>query len=62
MSKSTETTGDDPKDEPRLMTSIDGEPARLLVHIEPIEGTDDGSTGTGGPLQASPPSATGLAE
>lgn len=28
-------------DEPRLMTSIDGEEVRLLVHIEPLD--DDGS-------------------
>ena len=33
MSEITETTDDDPNDEPRLMTCIDGEPARLLVHI-----------------------------
>lgn len=32
--------GDDPNDEPMLTTQIDGEDARLLVHIEPIDGTD----------------------
>ena len=62
MSESTETPGDDPKDELRLMTSIDGEPARLLVHIEPIEDAEDDPTGVDGPAQASPPSACGLAE
>ena len=58
----SETTDDDPKDEPRLMTSIDGEPARLLVHIEPIEGAEDDPTETTEPAQAPPPDSTGLAE
>lgn len=51
----SETTDDDSKDEPRLMTSIDGEPARLLVHIEPIEDAEEESTGAGEPPQASAP-------
>ena len=51
----TETSDDDPKDEPRLMTSIDGEPARLLVHIEPIEGAEDRPTEESEPAQGSPP-------
>ena len=51
----SETAADDPKDEPRLMTSIDGEPARLLVHIEPIEDSDDPQTEAGEPAQAAPP-------
>ena len=58
----TDTTDDDPKEEPRLMTSIDGEPARLLVHIEPIEDAEDHPTRTAEPAQASPPDSPGLAE
>jgi len=58
----SETTDDDPKDEPRLMTSIDGEPARLLVHIEPIDGPDDPPTEAGEPAPAPPPDRPGLAE
>lgn len=50
-----ETTDDDPKDEPRLMTSIDGEPARLLVHIEPIEDDAGCPTEDSEPAQAAPP-------
>ena len=58
----SEPTDDDPNDEPRLMTRIDGEEARLLVHIEPIEEAEDGPEGTSGPAQASPPDSPGLAE
>ena len=58
----SETTDDDPKDEPRLMTSIDGEPARLLVHIEPIEDSDDLPTETDEPPPARAPDPSGLAE
>lgn len=58
----SETTDDDPKDEPRLMTSIDGEPARLLVHIEPIEDAEDRSTDADEPGQASPSDSPGLAQ
>ena len=58
----SETTDDDPNDEPRLMTSIDGEPARLLVHIELIEDADDRPTETGEPAQASPSDSPRLAE
>ena len=58
----SETTDDDSKDEPRLMTSIDGEPARLLVHIEPIADAEDPPTETSEPAQASPPDLPGLAE
>lgn len=54
----SEMTDDDPKDEPRLMTSIDGEPARLLVHIEPIVDGEDGSTEEGVPAQAAPPESS----
>ena len=58
----SETSDDDPNDEPRLMTRIDGEAARLLVHIEPIEDAEDPATGTDGPAQAPPPDSSGLAE
>lgn len=58
----SETTDDDPKDEPRLMTSIDGEPARLLVHIEPIEDAEDRPTDAEEPGQASPSDSTGLTQ
>ncbi len=51
----TETIDDDPKDEPRLMTSIDGDPARLLVYIEPIEDDEDCPTEESEPAQAVPP-------
>ena len=37
---------DDRANEPRLMTRIDGEEARLLVHIEPLEEAGDDATGT----------------
>jgi hypothetical protein len=58
----SETTDEDPKDEPRLMTSIDGEPARLLVHIEPLEDPDDPPTEDCTPAPAPPPDLPGLAE
>lgn len=58
----SETTEDDAKDEPRLMTRIDGEPARLLVHIEPIEDAGDRPTETDEPAQGSPHDSPGLAE
>jgi hypothetical protein len=58
----SETTDDESKDEPRLMISIDGEPARLLVHIEPIDDTDDHPTETCAPAQAPPSDSPGLAE
>ena len=58
----SEPTDDQPNDEPRLMTRIDGEEARLLVHIEPLEDADDDPEGTSGPAQASPPDSSGLAE
>lgn len=41
-------------DEPRLMTTIDGEEVRLLVHIEPLD--DDG------PEHAEPRGTPGTAE
>ena len=58
----SETTDEDPNDEPRLMTRIDGEAARLLVHIEPIEDAEDCPTTTSAPAQAPPPDSAGLAE
>ena len=58
----SETTDDNPKDEPRLLTSIDGEPAHLLVHIERIEDAGDRPTDAGGPAPAAAPDSPGLAE
>ena len=55
----SETIDDDPNDEPRLMTRIDGEAARLLVHIEPMEDAEDGR---GGAALAPPRDSSGLAE
>jgi hypothetical protein len=55
----SETTDNEPKDEPRLMTSIDGKPARLLVHIERIEDAEDPPTHTAEPAQATPPYGPG---
>jgi hypothetical protein len=57
----SETTDDEPKDEP-LMISIDGEPARLLVHIAPIEDADDIPTETCKPTQAPRSDSPGLDE
>jgi hypothetical protein len=34
---------EDPNYEPRLLTWIDGEEARLLVHIEPIDDDEAGA-------------------
>lgn len=42
MSEAGAGAGEGPNDEPRLLTRIDGEEVRLLVHIEPI---DDGEAG-----------------
>jgi hypothetical protein len=58
----SETTDDDRNEEPRLMTRIDGEAARLLVHIEPIEDADDAPTDPPPPAQAPPPDSSGFAE
>ena len=58
----SETTGDDPNDEPRLMTRIDGEAARLLVHIEVIGDPEDAPADTEAPAQAPRPDSSGLAE
>ena len=58
----SETTANDPNDELRLMTRIDGEEARLLVHIEPIEDAEDAPTETSGLAQAPAPDPSGLAE
>jgi hypothetical protein len=43
MTEPTRGADDEPNDEPKLMTRIDGEEARLLVHIEPIEDTEAGA-------------------
>ncbi len=58
----SETTGDDANEELRLMTRIDGEAARLLVHIEPIEEVEDPPSETSQPAQPPPPDTPGLAE
>ena len=58
----SETTGDDPNDEPGLMTRIDGEPARLLVHIESIEEAEGRPTEASAPAQGPAPDPAGLAE
>jgi hypothetical protein len=58
----SQTTDDDPNEEPRLLTRIDGEAARLLVHIEPIDDTEDRPTQPGQGTQAPPPDSSGLAE
>jgi hypothetical protein len=46
---------DEANDEPRLMTSIDGAAARLLVHIEPIKDPEVRPTATAEPAQGDPP-------
>jgi hypothetical protein len=58
----SETIDDGPNDELRLLTRIDGEAARLLVHIEPIEDDEDRATETCRPAQAPPRDSSGLAE
>ena len=58
MSKPT----NDDTNEPRLMTRIDGEEVRLLVHIEPIEEAADGATEANEPDEGAPPGSPGLAE
>jgi hypothetical protein len=58
----SETTGDDANEELRLMTRIDGEAARLLVHIEPIEEEEDSPSETSQPGRPPPPETSGLAE
>jgi hypothetical protein len=58
----SETTGDETNDEPRLMTRIDGEAARLLVHIEPIEDAEDRPTDASDRPEAPPSDTSGLTE
>lgn len=62
MSETTDEHDGESNDEPRLMTRIDGEEARLLVHIVPIENAGDAPTETAGPAQGPPPDSPGLAE
>ncbi|HVL05615.1 MAG TPA: hypothetical protein VM388_06480 [Acidimicrobiales bacterium] len=57
----SEPTDDDPN-EPRLMTRIDGEEARLLVHIEPIEEAGEDATEPCEPDEGDRPVPPGLAE
>jgi hypothetical protein len=58
----SESSADEANEERRLMTRIDGEAARLLVHIEPIDDGDDRATDTDGPAHAPPRDSSGLAE
>lgn len=53
---------DDPANEPRLMTDIDGEEARLLVHIEPIDPADEDATDRSAASEGEPGDHPGLAE
>jgi hypothetical protein len=53
---------DEGANEPRLMTRIDGEEARLLVHIEPLEEAADDPTEANERDAGGPPSSAGLAE
>lgn len=48
--------------EPRLMTHIDGEDARLLVHIEAIDPTAGDATGEDAAHEGDPEDGPGLAE
>ena len=62
MSETTDEQDGDSNEEPRLMTRIDDEEVRLLVHIVPIEDAEDATTEASGPSQGSPPDSPGLAE
>lgn len=62
MNQTTDEHDGESNDEPRLMTRIDGEEVRLLVHIVPIEDAEDAPTETTEPAQGSPPDSPGLAE
>ena len=53
---------DDDGGEPRLMSRIDGEEVRLLVHIEPIAGGVDDATDATEPAHAPRPESPGLTE
>jgi hypothetical protein len=52
----------DEANEPRLMTDIDGEEARLLVHIEAIDPTAGDPTGEDAAHEGDPEDGPGLAE
>ena len=62
MSEPTDEHDDTPNDEPWLMTRIDGEEARLLVHIEPIDDAEDAPTEESTPALRPPPDSSGLAQ
>ena len=62
MSEPTDQHDDSGNDEPRLMTRIDGEEARLLVHIEPIDDAEDDPTEESTPALRPPPDSPGLAQ
>lgn len=53
---------DQANDDLRLMTRIDGDEARLLVHIVPIDDADDDPTEASDPGHAPPADPAGLAE
>lgn len=57
----SETTGDEPN-EHRLVTRIDGEEVRLLVHIEPIAPAGDAATSTNEGCEGEPVEGSGLAQ
>lgn len=49
MTRRNRQSDDEANEEPTLTTLIDGEEARLLVHIEPIDVTDAGARATDDP-------------
>lgn len=57
-----EHPADDANDDPRLMTTIDGEEVRLLVHIEPMDGTEPDPTVEGEPAHGGGADSPPLAE
>jgi hypothetical protein len=53
---------DDQPNERGLMTRIDGEEVRFLVHIEPIDPADEDPTEPTGACEGKPDDSPGLAE
>lgn len=62
MSEPTDGQDDSPNEEPWLMTRIDGEEARLLVYIEPIDDAEDAPTEESTPSPGPRPDSPGLAQ
>ena len=62
MSEPTDEHDEYRNGEPWLMTRIDGEEARLLVHIEPIDEDEDAPTEEDSPAVEPPPDSPGLAQ